>query len=298
MSGSTEDVGRHLRQLFGAGSAVGLTDGQLLERFAAPGGIDESAGAAFETILARHGATVLTVCRQVLCDAHAAEDAFQATFLVLVRRAGSLRAGDQRSLGPWLYGVAYGTALKARKSTARRRAREHGFAVAEARAEQATAVVERDDLGRALHQEVNRLPAKYRAPVVLCYFEGRTHDEAAAALHWPVGTVRSYLARARELLRTRLTRRGFAPAVLTAGALLPVEARAEVSAVLRDTTTAVVLKGMPAAARVAVLVDRVMASLLLARVKMAAAPLGIVMMAAGLGLVLRARWRGNSPILF
>ena len=152
--------------------------------------------AAFETILARHGGLVWTVCRQVLGDAHAAEDAFQATFLVLVRRAASLRVREQGSLGPWLYGVAYRIALKARQGAARRRTRERR--VAKTAVETPSDAVEHDELHALLHDEVNRLPAKYRAPVVLCYFEGRTHEEAAAALQWPVGTVRSRLSRARD----------------------------------------------------------------------------------------------------
>ena len=113
----------------------------------------------------------------------------------------SLRMREGGSLGAWLHGVAYRTALKARKGAARRRAREHRVARPEARAGLAVAAVERDDLGAALHAEVTRLPAKYRDPVVLCYFEGRTHDEAAATLNWPVGTVRCRLSRARDLLR-------------------------------------------------------------------------------------------------
>jgi RNA polymerase sigma-70 factor (ECF subfamily) len=119
-SATAGEVGRHLRQLFAAGSGVGLDDAQLLERFAtaARRGEHEPAGAAFETIVARHGATVLSVCRQVLGDGHAAEDAFQATFLVLVRRAGSLRLREGGALGGWLYGVAYRTALKARRAAA------------------------------------------------------------------------------------------------------------------------------------------------------------------------------------
>src|SRR5690349_10360386 len=119
-SASVGDLGRHLGRLFGAGSAVGLSDGELLERFARRR--DEAAKAAFEILLARHGAMVLTVCRQVLRDAHAAEDAFQAAFLVLVRRAASLQVREPGSLGPWLHGVAYRIALKARQEAARRRA--------------------------------------------------------------------------------------------------------------------------------------------------------------------------------
>ncbi len=118
-SPSAGEIGRQLGRLFSAGSAVGLTDGELIARFADRRG--DSAEAAFETILARHGGLVWTVCRQVLGDVHAAEDAFQATFLVLVRQAGSLRIRENGSLGPWLHGVAYRVALKARQGTARRR---------------------------------------------------------------------------------------------------------------------------------------------------------------------------------
>ncbi|MHB1561663.1 MAG: RNA polymerase sigma factor, partial [Isosphaeraceae bacterium] len=131
---TTGEVGRHLRQLFDAGSAVGLGDGELLDRFAAAGDDAGRRESAFEAIVARHGSTVLSVCRQVLGDNHAAEDAFQATFLVLVRRSRSLRIRAGGSLGSWLHGVAYRTALKARKQTMRRRARESRVSRPEARA--------------------------------------------------------------------------------------------------------------------------------------------------------------------
>ncbi len=284
-SASAGDVGRHLRQLFRAGSGVGLSDGQLLERFATAG--RDSAEAAFETILARHGATVLSVCRQVLGDGHAAEDAFQATFLVLVRRADSLHVRDNGSLGAWLHGVAYRTALKARKGVMRRRAREKRAARPEAWTELAVAAMEQHDIGAALHAEVTRLPAKYRAPVVLCYFEGRTHDEAAAALDWPVGTVRSRLSRARDLLRTRLTRRGLAPAVAAIGAEWPVPAaRAGVPSPLLRATLEAAVGGAPAVAGAQALAGLALRGLSAARLRMAAAAaLGLVAMAAGLAYV-------------
>ena len=241
---SAGDVGRHLGRLFDAGSAVGLTDGELLERVAQRR--DEWAEAAFEVLLARHGAMVLTVCRQVLGDAHAAEDTFQATFLVLVRRAGSLRVREPGTVGPWLYGVAYRIALKARREDARRRARERRAAVPAVG--NTSAAIAQGEVHALLHEEVNRLPAKYRAPVVLCYLEGRTHDEAAAALQWPVGTVRGRLARARDLLRARLTRRGLAPDGWAGALLLGPAARIEPPARLLAATVAAAIDGMPAGA--------------------------------------------------
>ena len=289
-SASAGDVGRHLGQLFGAGSAVGLTDGELIERFA--GRRDESAETAFETILARHGGLVLTVCRQVLGDVHAAEDAFQATFLVLVRRAASLRVRDRGSLGPWLYGVAYRIALKARQGAGRRRAREHR--VARPPVERAATAIEDRELQALLHDEVNRLPAKYRAPVVLCYFEGRTHDEAAAALQWPIGTVHGRLARARDLLRRRLIRRGLAPAGSVGVSLLETIARAEVPAALRTATIAAAVRGTPTTV-VADLAKLMLRSLLMARVKISAALLTIGLLAAGMGLALRDSLASQPP---
>jgi RNA polymerase sigma factor (sigma-70 family) len=284
------DVGRHLRQLFGAGSGVGLTDSQLLERFASTDRRGEHAAedaeAAFELIMARHGPTVLAVCRQVLGDGHDAEDAFQATFVVLVRRATSLHVREFRSLGAWLHGVAYRTALKARKSAGRRLAREARVARPEARAGHAVATAEEADLGAALHAEVTRLPAKYRAPVVLCYFEGRTHDEAAAALSWPVGTVRCRLSRARDLLRTRLTRRGLAPAGLVGAAISARAALAEVPAPLFRATLAAAVRDAPASGAAA-LARIVLQSLIGIRLRTAATAVGLIAMTAGVVFAFR-----------
>jgi RNA polymerase sigma factor (sigma-70 family) len=289
---STGEIGRNLRQLFVAGSAVGMTDGQLLERFVAADRRGDRAGdegeAAFETILMRHGATVLSVCRQVLGDGHAAEDAFQATFLVLVRRARSLRLREGGSLGAWLHGVAFRTAMKARKGAARRRAREHRVARPEARAGLAVAAVEQNDLGAAMHAEVHRLPAKYRDPVVLCYFEGRTHDEAAASLNWPVGTVRCRLSRARDLLRSRLVRRGLAPAVAALDAAWTgPSAKAAVSASLLRATLDAAARGVPARTGGAMLADLVLEGLRASRLRLATAALCLVATAAGLVLAIR-----------
>ncbi len=279
------DVGRHLGRIFGGGSAVGLTDGELLERFAHRR--DESAAAAFEIILARHGAMVLAVCRQVLGDEHAAEDAFQATFLVLVRRAGTLRVRAPGSIGPWLHGVAYRIAIKARQGAARGRARERRAARPEVG--EISAAIEQAELQALLHEEIDRLPAKYRAPIVLCYFEGRTHDEAAAALRWPVGTVRGRLARARERLRARLIRRGVTPGGWAGASLLGPIVRVEPPARLLEATVAAAIEGVPAAA-VGAMASLWLTGLRLERLRLAATTLSIAVMMTGFGLTL-----GGAP---
>ncbi len=144
---------------------------------------------------------------------------FQATFLVLVRKAPAIRDGNL--LSSWLYGVAYRVARRARTQTLRRRG--HEAAVAELEVAARPESTERLEIDPVLDQELNRLPEKYRAPLILCYLRGRTHDQAAEELRCPVGTVRSRLARGRDLLKRRLTRRGFAPtaAILGTGSRLP-----------------------------------------------------------------------------
>jgi RNA polymerase sigma factor (sigma-70 family) len=185
-----------------------MTEGELLDRFVRAN--DES---AFEVLIARHGPMVLGVCRQLLRDPNDVDDAFQATFLVLVRKAGTLHRRDL--LGNWLYGVAHRVATRARVLAARRSARTPFGTDAIDRGTAAGGLG--DDASIAgldpapipwLHEEVRRLPEKYRVPVLLCYFEGVTHEQAAARLGWPIGTVKGRLARARDLLRKRLGRRG------------------------------------------------------------------------------------------
>ncbi len=198
-----------IRALFEAGTVAGLTDGQLLERFATRRG--DASETAFAALVERHGPMVLRACRGVLGDDHEAMDAFQATFLVLARKGGSLWIRD--SLGPWLHRVALRAASRAKQSAARRRAGEQkAVAMAEARNIDAA---ERDELAAIVHEEVDRLPERYRAAVVLCDLEGRTHEDAARHLGCPVGTVGSRLSRGRDRLRDRLTRRGLASGLLT-----------------------------------------------------------------------------------
>ena len=199
----------YLQSLFTAGTTSGLTDIQLLERFVAKRAesaeSEVAAEAAFAALMDRHGAMVWGVCRRVLHDSHEAEDAFQATFLLLVRKAGMVRVDG--SLGRWLYGVAHRVALRAR-AEAERRGSYPGRAP-ERSSEDPAVEVELRDLGDALNEEVDRLPANYRCPIELCYLQGLTYDQAARQLNWPVATVKSRLTRGRLRLRDRLSRRGF-----------------------------------------------------------------------------------------
>jgi RNA polymerase sigma factor (sigma-70 family) len=158
---------------------------------------------------------VLGICRRVLRDEHAAEDAFQATFLVLVKKAGALR--DRNLLTNWLYGVALRVASKERAKGARRRMVEREAAAG------ATDALEHSDeleLRSVIDEEIRRLPERYRLPLVLCHLEGLRHDEVAHRIGCPLGTVESRLSRAREQLRTRLARRGLAPSASALGAIL------------------------------------------------------------------------------
>jgi RNA polymerase sigma factor (sigma-70 family) len=181
---------------------AGLTDGQLLEFFVSRN--DES---AFEVLVRRHGPMVLGVCRRVLGNYHDAEDAFQAAFLVLARKAGSVVPRDM--VANWLYGVAYRTALKARTVAARRRARERQ--VTEMPEPVAAAPDESwRELQPLLDRELNRLPDRYRVPIVLCDLEGQSGRDAARQLGCAEGTVASRLSRGRGLLAQRLTRHGLA----------------------------------------------------------------------------------------
>ena len=230
-----QQVGR----LFRHGTVAGLSEPELLERFVACN--DDG---AFEALMARHGPMVLGVCRQLLHDPNDVDDAFQATFLILVRKAGTLRQSDL--LGNWLYGVAYRVATRARVLAARRTDQVASFR-RHVQAVDSRRYVARSDLNSPesrnlewkpdLHREVNSLPEKYRVPIVLCYFEGLTHEQAAARLGCPLGTVKGRLTRARELLQRRLSRRGIAlTSVTLASDLAFREVEAAVPAALEHIT--------------------------------------------------------------
>ena len=207
---TTASIVRQIESLFDGGSVAGLSDGQLIERFNHRR--DTTGEAAFAALLARHGPMVLHVCRQLLNDEYHAEDAFQAVFLVLARKSGSIRDPDR--LGNWLYGVAIRTARKARRGLARRQRQVEGHAMRQAPSVAGVAIepaehrILASEQAELLYREIDRLPARFRQVIVLCYFEGLTIDEAARRLRCPAGTVRSRLARACEKLRRGLTRRG------------------------------------------------------------------------------------------
>jgi RNA polymerase sigma factor (sigma-70 family) len=187
------------RALFHVGTLTGLSDGELLERYTSRA--DEAAELAFAALVERHGPRVLRVCRAMLPNRTDAEDAFQATFLVLVRRARSIRRKD--SIASWLHGVAIRVA-KASQAAAIRRAKLEKSAADQARIE----TPNDQEIVRVVHEELDNLPERFRAPIVLCDLDGLTHDAAAEQLDWPVGTVKSRLARGRARLRARLERRG------------------------------------------------------------------------------------------
>jgi RNA polymerase sigma factor (sigma-70 family) len=207
---------RELGRLFGEG-VLPLSDGQLLEQY-----VSRRDEAAFEALVHEHGPMVLALCRRHLRDPADVEDAFQATFLVLVRKAATIRRREL--LSNWLYGVAYKVSTRARSNRLKRHGRETDRVdLLECPPEPSP--LESAELDRVLDQELTRLPEKYRAPLLLCYLKERTHEQAAAELSWPVGTVRSRLARGRTLLRDRMTRRGYAPSAAIFGLAFDLPSR-------------------------------------------------------------------------
>jgi RNA polymerase sigma factor (sigma-70 family) len=202
------EVLRCLRRSFAAHAGRDLSDGELLKRF-----VEQKEEAAITILVQRHGPLVLGVCQRVLGDAHAAEDAFQATFMVLVRRARGI--SRRQPLGGWLFAVAQRIAMKARARTALRRDRERRLEAVPCA--DAFDEITRRELRSILDEEVGRLPQKYRTPIVLCYFEGKSYDQAAQELGLPKSSLGHRVARGREVLRQRLARRGI---VLPAGVLV------------------------------------------------------------------------------
>ena len=284
---------RHLRRAALAPDGAGLTDGELLELYAT-----RRDAAAFEALVRRHGAMVLRVCRRVLRNEADAEDAFQATFLVLVRKAASIRCPN--TVSNWLYGVAYNTALKAKAMNHKRQAKERESATvpkAEARGE-----VWRE-VQALLDAELSGLPDKYRIPIVLCDLEGKTIKEAARHLGWPQGTVATRLTRGRAQLAKRLTRHGITLSWGVIAAALPQgEASAGVPGTLIHSTTkaaSLIAAAGPAAASgvvstsVTALTERMVRSMSLTGLKVVAPlVLAVALIGGGTGVY---QSRAGSP---
>jgi RNA polymerase sigma factor (sigma-70 family) len=274
----------HLCRVVAQGSAGELTDGQLLDAF-----VERRDEAAFELLVWRHAALVLGVCRRLLHDRHEAEDAFQATFLVFVRKARSI--GKRDSVGSWLYKVAFRIAQRARTQASRRACTDLPEEGVPDR-EPGDDLLWRD-LRPVLDEEVNRLPEKYRRPFVLCYLEGNTNEQAARQLGCPQGTVLSRLSRGREKLRAQLARRGIAVSVGALTALLSEKASAAVTPALVSMICKAAIPfaaGNAAAglvsARAVAWTEGVLKAMLMTRLKFAGAlVLVLALVATGAGLL-------------
>jgi RNA polymerase sigma factor (sigma-70 family) len=293
-----------------AGQQVGTVIGQLHRLVGRPG---ESAPSdallledfivrrdekAFEVLVWRHASMVLGVCGRVLRDSHAAEDAFQAAFLVFARKADTI--GRRESVGGWLYKVAHRVALRARYR-ARRDARVEPLGDPPGR--ETTDAIVWNDLRPVLDEEIGRLPEKYRVPFVLCYLEGLTNEEAAGQIGCPKGTVLSRLARGREWLRTRLARRGVslpAASLLTILSANAVPASVPTALVGYTVRAAIPFAAGKAAgglvpASVATLTDGVLYAMLATKLRLPAAVIAVVVLSAGAGLFGRQAVPGGLP---
>jgi RNA polymerase sigma factor (sigma-70 family) len=278
MAGESREAAlfRDVQTLFGLGVVGGWTDGQLLEQFLTAD--DATAEAVFTTLVERHGAMVLHVCRQTLDDPHDAQDAFQATFLVFLQRARSIRKPE--SVASWLFGVALRVARRARYGAVVRRFHERQsgkIAATRAGSESGSS-----ECQVALHEEIARLPARYRESVVLCHLEGLSTAVAAQRLGCAHGTILSRLARARERLRRRLTGRGLTvPVGLLAADLVPHEAAAALAAAPSYSTVKAMVRSMAgraalvraASPAVAALTHATLRSLFMTRLTLSAAVL-------------------------
>lgn len=287
------NVAGEIRTLFGVGVVRDLSDGQLLERFAT--GCNESAELAFAVLVEHHGPMVLRVCRGMLVDPNDRDDAFQATFLVLVKKARGLWVRD--SLGPWLHQVAVRTATALKSSSARRRKRE-ALAVRDPEDHRESG---RDDLVPLLHEEIERLPERFRAALVLCDLQGCSHEQAARHLGWPIGTVKSRQARGRQRLRERLFRRGItADAGQFALMLSQTDIDLTVLRALMESTTAAALHSLTRHAVVsgssAALAQGVLRSMFMTYwLKVATILVGVGLTASGVGSFLGKEQADDRP---
>jgi RNA polymerase sigma factor (sigma-70 family) len=269
---------QHIRGLAATHRATGPPDAQLLKRF-----IAQRDEAAFAALVRRHGPMVLNVCRSVLHHEQDAEDAFQATVLVLARKADSIRHPE--AVASWLCEVAYNVAVKAQADAARRRVHQRRatpFAPADP-----TLDMTLRDLRRVLHEELRRLPDKYRLPLILCYLEGRSQEEAAGQLGWSKGTFRGRLDRGRAHLRRRLAARGVSLSALLCATAVAPQAAAEA---LVDSVVRAAVGGAASAAlsaRVSALAEGVVSTMYTSKLKIVTAVLLAVGLVAGAGALAR-----------
>lgn len=272
----------HIGVLFDAGTLGDQSDRQLLDQFTL--GDRATSELAFTVLVKRHGPMVFRACRAILRDPPAAEDAFQATFLILARKSPRLWVRD--SIAPWLLSVAGRIASDRRGADARRRLREHRAAGSERIDEP-----QPDDQDAIVREELARLPDSYRMAVLLCDLEGLTQEQAARLLGWPGGTVRSRLARGRKRLRDRLTRRGIVPAVALTLPSSTVETLLE--SLIPATVRAALQSGSGPTSAVA-LAEGVLRMMVLSQLKSAAAVVAAGTLIAGTGMVGYHAWGGQQ----
>jgi RNA polymerase sigma factor (sigma-70 family) len=280
-------VQQFIRRLAVDGTLADRSDGELLETFA-----DPQREAAFAVLLRRHGPMVWGLCRRLLRNWHDAEDAFQATFLILARQAACIRKHE--SLASWLYGVAWRVAMRAKTRAVQRHAHEKAACYRRENLYQEEPDAEWLPL---LHEELNRLPEKYRAPLILCYLEGKTHETAARELGCPSGSMSHRLARGRELLRQHLCRRGLTLSVGLVGTALAERAGATtvparlVQSTLRNALLDVasrVTLGSGASAAATALADGVWRAMLIAKLKLASVVLAAGLLSTGVGVLIHS----------
>jgi RNA polymerase sigma-70 factor (ECF subfamily) len=283
-------AGKQLETLLTAGALGSLTDGMLLERFLSGRGNADSSS-AFAALVGRHGPMVLDVCRAVLRNLHDSEDAAQATFLVLARHGASIKRVD--SLASWLFGVPLRVAARSTTEAARARAIERRGGEMSVRSTDGDST----EITAELHDELNRLPERFRAPIVLCHLEGLSNEQAAGQLGLPVRTVQRRLAQGRERLRARLVRRGFDPAagVLGSGFAAPPTSEAWLEATVRAAAGLAAGQEIAAVASTAVtvLTQGVLTMMFIGRLKIAAvgfvAAAAVVVTFIGAGSAIAAR---------
>jgi RNA polymerase sigma factor (sigma-70 family) len=277
-----------LRRLASRPEAGNSSDTHLLDRF-----VNHRDESAFELLVWRHGPMVLGVCRRIVRDEHEAEDAFQATLLALARRAGSI--GKRDSVGSWLYKIAYRVALRARQAALRRARRERHVDELPSHADpHSSESAPWEELRPVLDEELSRLAEKHRAPVVLCYLEGLTNEEAARQLRCPVGTIKTRLAHARRLLSDKLSRRGLtlAGGLLTSEVVVAAASSAPSPALVVETVRIAALAAMgkiamagAASAPVVALAEGVLRAMMMTKLKQVVVVLMVGLAFAGAGTI-------------